>query len=694
MKKIGFLFLFLHSFLFAQDINYSKTKKETVVDTFYNQLVKDDYRWLEKSRSKEVGEWVSKQNVASTRYLNSLAPKVNSLTSIDRLSYVKLSNPKKEGKYYFTYAYYLNNGVPALFYTDDVDTPPSVLVDPNFISSEDKITLKSYKASADSKWLAYQFGRNGSDWGEIKLVNLKTGHHKKDHLKEVKFSGINWRGEGFYYSRFPVADFGKTLGQQIYYHKVGTAQSEDQLIFKRSKKPHITFNCSVSTDERFLIIQEIDEIAGKTNIYYQDFEAESSALRPLITKLKLSDNVSILDSHKGELIAKTFKDVNNGMIVTIDPKNPRHWKSLIPEFENSILLETHLLENRLINIYQSNGKQQIVFYDYGGNALHAIDIPFGFSVGGFRGEKEDKEILFSYEGYTQPKVVYKLNVETFEMKPLKATVVNFNYKDYETKELEYTSFDGTKVSLFLVHKKSTDITQPNPLLLKAYGGFGVVSAPHFSAGIVHFLNRGGVYAFANIRGGADKGKEWAFDGKGAEKMNSFNDFISAAEFLIDESYTSPSQLAITGASNGGLVVAVAMTQRPELFKVVVPEVAPLDMIRFENFTIGHYHTDEYGSVSSEDGFDNLMSYSPLHKVAEEVNYPATLLMTSENDDRVPPFHSYKFAAALQGRSSQKNPILLKVAYEAGHYGTTGFVKQMKSDALFYDFIIYHLMKDE
>lgn len=690
--SLAFLYLFFCQIVFSQNGEWPKTEKSIVVDTLYSTVVTDEYRWLEDIHAEKTMEWIEEQNSYSRKILRKAALKFDSYNAIDKYSYVKYDNPIKEGDYYFTYAYYNNVSVPALFYQSGLKANPKVLVDPNFISTTDKISLKNYKVSKDSKLLAYQFSRNGSDWGEIKVIGIKTASNKKDHLFNVKFSGISWRDDGFYYSKYPAADLDKTIGQEIYYHKIGTEQAEDELVFKRANNPEATFTCQTTEDERFLIIKEVDEKKSRINLFYIDFNDPTAYVKPLITRLKLGDNISILGNKGDTLIASTFKGVNNGMLIKIDTKNPRVWHSFVPEYPSSLLLETIVLEDKIINIYQSNRKQQILFFDYQGEVLHAIQMPFGFSVGGFNGQKTDKEILFSYEGYTQPKVVYVLDVETFEMKPLRSTVVNYDYTQFETKELEYESFDGTKVPLFMIYQKGLDITAENPTLLNAYGGFGSIVMPNFSPGIVHFLKEGGIFAFANIRGGSDKGKEWVLQGKGENKQNSFKDFIAAAEFLIENNYSSPDKLAITGGSNGGLVVGVAMTQRPDLFKVAVPVVAPFDMIRLEKFTIGHYHADEYGSTVDSAGFFNLLSYSPLHHVKEAVNYPATMIMTSENDDRVPPLHSYKFAAKLQNRVEQKNQVILRVEEGAGHYGaTSSFKRQLKEDAAMYDFILYHLM---
>lgn len=685
------VFSIVSELVVAQTINYPETIKKNIADTFFHHVVKDEYRWLEEMNNPECKNWVEKQNELTTRVLNSAASKYSSYQSMERYAKVIYDNPQRFGDYYFTYAFFDKISLPALFVQSSLKDDPTVLVDPNFISLKDNISIRNYATSKDSKYLAYQFSRNGSDWGEIKVVNIKTGVHKSDHLVNVKFSSIYWKDRGFYYSTFPGHGMEKTQGQEVYYHQLDTEQKEDKLIFKRSGNPDALFDIKTTSDERFLIIKEVDEAKKIINFFYMDFHSQTPVLLPLLTKLSFKDDLTILDNLGDDLIAKSSKGVNNGMIVSINPSNPREWKAFIPEYSTALLLEVKLLEDKIITVYQSNRRQQIVFFDYQGKELSAIELPFGFSVSGFNGNRTDKKILFSYEGYTQPKVVYILDTETFEMKPLRTTMVNFDYTLYETTEIEFESFDGTKVPLSVVSKKGINIKGNNPMLLKAYGGFGIIEEPDYSPGIVHFLNEGGVFVFAGIRGGGDKGKQWMKQGRGKNINNSFGDFIAAAEYLIKEGYTSPDKLAITGGSNGGLVVGVAMTQRPDLFKVAVPVVAPMDMIRFENFTIGHWHTDEYGSVKDSLGFNLIFSYSPLHNIKDSVNYPATLIMTSAFDDRVPPLHSYKFAAKLQNRNSQTNPVLLRVEMGAGHNGAFSSVKRyMKQDAAMYDFILYYL----
>lgn len=692
--KASLLILLVPVFTYGQLPDYPVTEMIPVTDTFFSKVIVDDYRWLENQHDAKVAEWVELQNSVTSKELRKAAFKVNSYPAIDKYSYAVYDNPQKQGNYYFTYAYYNNVGLPALFCQNSLNDNPTVLVDPNFISSKDNIMLKGISVSLDSKLLAFQFSRNGSDWGEIMVISINTGIYKDDHLKNVKFSDIAWKDDGFYYSTYPDQGLGKTTNQEVYFHKIGTLQEQDILVFKRASNPDAYFSAFTTSDERFFILTETDEKRDLLNIFYIDFHDSIQALRPLLTKLKSADNLNIIDNQGGYLLASTFKGGNSGMLVKINPANPREWEAVIPEFKSALLLDVNLLDDKIINIYQTNRKQQIVFFDYDGKLLEAIQLPFGFSVSGLSGEKTDKQLTFSYSGYTQPPIVYVLDIETFKMRPLRSTVVNFDHTLFETKELEYESFDGTKVPLFLIYKKGIDLLNPSPTLLTAYGGFGVVVSPGFDPGIVHFLMEDGIYAFANIRGGGDNGVDWAKKGKGEFKQNSFNDFIAAAEFLIKNGYTSSDKLAITGASNGGLVVGVAMTQRPELFKVAVPVVAPMDMMRFEKYTIGHLHQDEYGSISDSAGFFSLMSYSPLQNIKGNVNYPATLIMTSENDDRVPPFHSYKFAAKLQSLQNQTNPILLRVEKSAGHSGATkSFKTQLKEEADMFDFIMHHISRE-
>ncbi len=549
--------------------------------------------------------------------------------------------------------------------------------------------LKGYWASKDSKLLAYQFNRNGSDWTELKVVSLSSGNHKKDHLENLKYSRIAWKDDGFFYTSYPRTDqMGKTMGQKVLYHKIGTDQSEDKVIFKRSN-PNLQFYYLTTSDERFFILKEINEERGTINIFYIDYESEIIALKPLL--MNISNNLRILDSHDGKFIALTHSDSNNGSIIEVDPANPTQWRAIASEYSKALLLEAFPFADRIVAIYQSNQHPIITVYDYNGEILHSIELPLSTSVGGFSGEYYDEELLYYITSYTIPPVVYEFNIKTFEDKTTKQTQITFNHEDIVYKEVEFFSKDSVSVPMTLVYMKGLELDGTNPTILKAYGGFGAVESPSFDAGIVYFIKKGGVFAFANIRGGGDKGADWADDGSGLNKQNSFDDFIAAAEYLINRKYTNSGKLATIGASNGGLVVSAAAIQRPDLFKAVVPLVAPFDMLRFENFTVGNFHIDEYGTVTDSLSFTKLYNYSPYQNVKEDINYPAMLVITSENDDRVPPFNSYKFVARMQNRPAQKNPILLRVEKDSGHSGTSSKTRFIKQKADIYGFIMNELL---
>jgi len=696
MNKILLFFIVLIKLSFVQGQNYNPiiSKKTMNIDTFFsNYIIEDNYRWLENTNSIEAKEWIDIQNSMAKKYLFKCTAKTHSFRAIENYSHTKNKIPHKKGDYFFTYGYYTDLGVAALFYRRDMNFPLELLVDPNYISSKDKIVLKNYFVSKDSKLLAYQFSRNGSDWGEVKVVSLNNGVHLDDYLTGLKFSNLAWEGNGFFYSTFEQTNkFGKTVGQKVFYHKIGTDQAEDKLIFRRRNNPLANFDFITTSDERYFILEEYNRQTHKTNIFYIDYATEQHNLKPLLTNS--SSRVSIVDSHEGKFIGETFHQSNYGTIIEIDPDNPYKWKKIIPEFPEAILLDAIPFSDRIVAIFESKNHPVISVFDYSGNNLFDLAMPLASSISGFSGSGDDEDLYFSMKSYTIPSIVYKFNIKTFKKELMQKTTVNYDFTQIEYKEVNYMSDDSISISMILVYKKGLILDGANPTLLSTYGGFGVVNTPSFDPGIVFFVKKGGVYAFANVRGGGDKGKKWALAGRGTHKQSSFDDFIAAAEYLIEEKYTSPDKLAITGASNGGLVVAVAAIQRPDLFKAVVPVVAPFDMIRFEKFTVGSLHADEYGSVSDSIGFENIYGFSPLTNIKEDVNYPSMLVITSENDDRVPPFHSYKFVARMQSRSAQKNPILLKIEKQAGHYGASTWTDFLREESDLFGFVLYQLTKKE
>lgn len=692
-KPIIFTFLiFCSIFTWGQEYTQFFTKEKTVIDTFFHSyLIEDKYRWLEDIDSQETKDWIEQQNSSGKKYLSKAVNNTNSRNSIDRYAFTKYQHPQKMGDYYFTYACYNNISVPALFYQTSLNDYAQILVDPNFISQKDEISLNGYAVSKNSKLLAYQFTRNGSDWNEIKIISLKTGIHKDDHLKGIKFSEISWLGDGFFYSTVSQnGQFGETMGQKVFFHKIGDEQQSDKLIFERKNNPSAIFDYLTTSDERFFVLKEFVGRKGLINFFYIDYEAESPTLQPLLTNLT-NYNLEILDSHEGKFIATETSVSNNGSILEIDPANPLKWRAIAPEFSKSLLLNVIPFNDRIVAVYQANQHPVISVLDYSGKVLDNLELPLATSVGGFSGNSYDEELLFEYTSYTIPPNVFKFNIRTFKLEVTKQTTVTFDFENIEYKEVECITKDSVVIPMILVYEKGLKLDGTNPAIIKAYGGFNVVSPPSFDPGIVYFIKQGGVFAFACIRGGGDKGEEWALEGRGKNKQNSYDDFIAASEFLIEHKYTNKGKLASTGGSNGGLVVAVAAIQRPDLYKVVVPVVAPFDMLSLEKFTVGHFNTDEFGTVADSTSFTRLLSYSPYQNIKDTVNYPAMLVVTSENDDRVPPFNSYKFVARMQSRKAQQNPIILKIEANAGHYGASTFGKSIKEVVDVYGFIVNELM---
>lgn len=662
------------------------------VDTFYTTYrIADKYRWLEDIHSTDTRGWLTAQNKMCNNYLLKVSGKTSSFNAIDTYTYTEYNNPTKKGNYYFTKAFYNTYGTYAIFSQTNLREDPHILVDPVFVSTKDQIRIGEYSVSKDSKLMAYQFSRNGSDWMEVKVIDVQDGMNLKDHLKGVKFSSLEWLGNGFFYSTFSRDEqFGETRGQRVFYHTIGTEQQDDKLIFEKKSNADAYFIYLTTSDERFFILKDENQQTGKSNVFYIDYKSEQPEIKPLLTNIRF--NINILDSHDGKFIATTRKNSNNGSIVEIDPLNPLKWREIVPDFTESLLQNVIPFQDKIVAVYQSNQHPILTVFDYSGAVLYSKQFPAATSISGFSGQSTDEELLYSFNSYTIPPVVYKFNIKTFQSELTKQTAVTFDWKTIEYKEVEYMSKDSVMVPMVLVYSKGIKLDGTNPTILEAYGGFGIVTQPSFDSGIVYFIKHGGIYAFANIRGGGDKGKEWAKKGRGIYKQNSFDDFIAGAEYLIKNNYTSPQKLASKGSSNGGLVVAATAIQRPDLFKAVVPVVAPLDMLRFEKFTVGHWHVDEYGSVTDSLGFTKLLSYSPYFNIKEEVNYPSMLVVTSDHDDRVPPFHSYKFVARLQNRSAQKNPVILKVEKNEGHNGASTIITSVKKKADIYGFIIYELMK--
>ncbi len=695
MKKASILILFVVflNCLYAQDYKPIPVKAETVTDTFYsNYVIEDHYRWMEELPVDEMNQWLDEQNDMTKKYVTKCSNKTSTFWSIDKYAFAQYQRLRKVGGYFFQYFYTDKNGLPVLYYKRSARSRSEELINPNVIGQKDKIRLRGLAVSGNDKYLAYSFSRNGVDWAEAKVMNLLDGTTLDDHLKGLKHSGMDWWRDGFFYSTYHNdSPLGKTLDQKVYYHRLGTEQHEDELAFDR-KNPRLRFNVGVTSDEQFLIIKEIDEDKGYVNLFYKDFESDMPVLRPLLMKRK--EYIHILDSREGKLIAEVDSEKQSNKIVAIDPNNPYRWEEITPGFGGAVLVDVSPHKNCLVALYVISHQPVLSVFDYNGNSLYTLEFPVGTSVGNITGEMEDEIIYFNYESYALPPITYQFNLNTFQKELFEQIVVNFDYENFVTEEVTYQTRDSVEVPMLLVYKEGMERSGKNPVLLRTYGGFGAINSPSFDPGIVHFVQEGGIFAYASVRGSGTKGHSWAWAGRGSKKENAIHDFIDAADFLIDQNYTNASQLAAIGASNGGLIVASAAIKRPDLFSAVVPIVAPTDMLRFEKYTVGHMHTDEYGTVADSTSFTHLYSYSPYHNIKEEKNYPAMLVITGENDERVPPFHSYKFVARLQQRNAQENPVLLRVREEAGHSGSNSSYGNRREDADIFGFVLWHTRGEE
>ncbi|MDZ7775999.1 MAG: prolyl oligopeptidase family serine peptidase [Bacteroidales bacterium] len=637
VQTLALLLILPFGKVLSQDYEPIPATKVLEADTFHQDyIIKDPYRWMEADPHDMLEDWVDDQNKQAEKYLKKVARKTNSRFKIDYYSTYENEYEEKRGKYYFLHAFYHEAGVPALFYREEGSSKDDLklLIDPNKAFNRKDIRIKGYWLSKDSKYLVYQYGVDGTDWAEAKIIRMDSERPFSETLTGLRLSNIAWKNDGFYYSTFDNSKVsGPVKNQKVYYHKAGTPQEDDKLVFERKNNPYVHFSYSTTSNERYFVLEEDDDKNNRFNYFYIDFKSGIKTLRPLLMNIK--SNLDIIGSHKGKIIARTFHQNNNGSIVAIDPANPFNWESIISPFPDAISLQCISFKERLASIYQVGDHPAILVTDYNGKVLYKLDLPIATSVNGFSGNHDDEEVLVSFESYTIPTISYKLNINTFEKELQGATKITFGYEDIVYKEIECMSEDSVLIPVTLVYEKGIELDGKNPLLLKAYGGFGNIVSPSFDGGLVHFIKSGGIYAYAKIRGGGEKGAQWASMGAGKNIHHTFQDFINVAEYLINEGYTRPEKLAATGGSNGGLVVSVAVTQRPDLFQVVVPEAAPTDMLRFEKYSVGVLHREIYGTVTDSTSFTRLLSYSPYHQIEEDITYPSMLIVTGENDDRVP-----------------------------------------------------------
>jgi len=690
MKKIVLLLLLSLPSLAQTGV---ASKKIPLKVTKFGTTFYDDYAWLENTQSPEVKDWVAAQNsltqtqMATIKEQYSLSGKIQ---EYNRLSTNGL--PSKKGRYFYG-LYRTDKDKPSVLkISEDLSASvPIEVFNPYKVYNNSNAVVAGYKPSKNSKYVACKMSLDGSDRHEIRFVNLTDFKLAQDVLTNIKFSNMEWNGDkGLFYKKNANHNiFAQDSTYQLYYHKIGKPQDEDELLFDGTKN-RSDVNFFVADNKLFVI--ETNAAETLRNFYYTSIDTETFILNKFI-----SDDASDfkLLGCRNNRIYFSNKDYDWGEVRSFDLYNRNDEKALIPQIYNQLLVDTDFFDDYIVCSYKTLGNYNLKVYDKDGNFIRKFDAPpgMGFDIRFY--DPQSKSLFVSFYSYTLSYHNFKLYLETGEARayysaytPPKPTLFPLDY--FETKTITYKSRDNKDIPITIVHKKGIVLDGNNPTLLKGYGGFGVVSGPSFDTGLLYFLEKGGVFAYAEIRGGGEKGLKWHSEGKGLKKINTFNDFIDAAEFLIAQQYTSPQKLAITGGSQGGLLVGVAMTQRPELFKVVIPQVGAFDMVKFQDFTIGKYHLDEYADANTREGFNALLAYSPYHNIKENVNYPTTLIITSENDDRVPPLHSFKFAARLQGREAQKNPVFLKTLSNAGHYGKSTYKNRIDEKAEFFSFLLYYL----
>lgn len=676
-------------------LSYPETAREDVTDNYFGTEVAEPYRWLENDTSAATGEWVIAQNELTYSYLDNIKfrPALKErLTKI--FDYPKYGSPfKKNDKYYF----FKNDGLQnqsVLYSQASLDAEPEVLLDPNKLSDDGTVALSQFAFSNNGKYLAYSIARSGSDWNEIYIMDLATKTLLKDVIKWVKFSGIAWQADGFYYSAYDAPVAGKEFSNKneyhkIYFHKVGEAQTADKLIFENKKFPLRNCGAAVTEDEKYLIISETESTSGNS-LHIKDLSKPNA---PLVTlEAGFENDYGVVDHVNGKLYVITNWKASNQQLMEVDPAKParENWKTILPETEN-VLEGVSILGGKIVAEYLQDASNHVYTYDFTGKKLAEVELPAIGTVGGFSGDKDDNEAFYTFTSFTFPPTIYRYDVAQNKSEVFRKTEVNFNPEDYVSEQQFYTSKDGTKVPMFITYKKGLKKNGKNPTMLYGYGGFNISLNPSFSVARIPFLEQGGIYVVANIRGGGEYGEKWHKAGTKMQKQNVFDDFIGAAEYLIAQKYTSPEKLAINGGSNGGLLIGACMTQRPELFAVAIPEVGVLDMLRYQKFTIGWAWATDYGtSEESKEMFEYLKAYSPLHNVKEGVKYPATMVMTGDHDDRVVPAHSFKFAATLQHANTGNYPSLIRIDTKAGHGAGKPIAKVIDAQADMWAFVMYNL----
>lgn len=691
-------FMVLTSMVGKAQLSYPSTKKVNHIDEYFGTKVEDPYRWLEDDKSAETKEWVAAQNKVTFSYLEQIPYRKKFQEAIEKIfNYPKYSAPFRKKEWFY---FYKNDGLQnqsVLYRQKGLEGKPEIVIDPNQLSADGTTRLVVFNLSKDGKYAVVGLSKGGSDWQTYYVRDMTTGNNMADELNWVKVSNVAWSNHGFYYSRYPAPEKGssdlsaKNENHQVYFHKIGTAQSEDKLIYEDKENAQRFHTVATSEDEHylFLYISERGKGLDGNAIYFKDLKSINGAFKPLVKEIS-NHRYGIIDNTEDKFLLQTNANASNSKIIAVDIQEPDLSKAIVivPEKEEP-LQGASTAGGKLFVDYLKDVSTKTYVYDLNGKLLSEVKYPGIGNGGGLGGDKDDAFAFYVFTSFTFPPTIYKYEIATGKSSVFRKPEVSFNPEDYETKQVFYPSKDGTKIPMFIIHKKGIKTDGKNVTLLYGYGGFNVNLNPAFSATLLPFLNAGGIYAQANLRGGGEYGEKWHQAGMTLSKQNVFDDFIAAGEYLIAQNYTSKDHLAIRGGSNGGLLVGAVMNQRPELFKVAIPQVGVMDMLRFHKFTIGWNWIADYGSSEKDElNFKNLYAYSPLHNIKEGVKYPATLATTADHDDRVVPAHSFKYIATLQEKYKGTNPVVIRIDTNSGH-GASSTKKNIETLADIYSFIFYN-----
>ncbi|MFZ9388627.1 MAG: prolyl oligopeptidase family serine peptidase, partial [Chitinophagaceae bacterium] len=687
MKKYTLLlFLLIPAWGIAQFI-YPATRKTDTVDNYHGTKIADPYRWLEDDRSEETKNWVTQQNKVTFGFLDNIPFRADWQKRLEEIvNYPRYSSPSKKNEYYY---FSKNDGLQnqsVIYRQRGLDGEPELVLDPNKFSEDGTSGLATFSLSKDGRYAVVGKTQGGSDWRTFFVMDMETLRYLPDSLAWVKVSGASWQGDGFFYSRYPAPEKGRELSSknenhQVYYHRVGTSQDQDRLVYEDPANPQRFHSVSTDEDQRYVLLSISDRGKAKDGnaLWYYDSRSTDKVFKPIIAEAG-DYQYGFVDVVNGRFLIITNQGAKNRKLISVDPGNPapENWKTVISEKPENIA-GISSAGGKLFLTYLKDVTSRVYVHEMDGTLKGEVKLPALGSANGFGGERNDKELFYTFTSFTFPPTIYRYDVATGKSSVFRKPEVKFNPEDYQTDQVFYPGKDGTKIPMFITYKKGVKKNGKNPTMLYAYGGFNISLTPGFSTTWLSWLEQGGVFCQANLRGGGEYGEKWHQAGMRLNKQNVFDDYIAAAEYLIGQKWCSPDYLTAMGGSNGGLLVGAVINQRPDLFKVAIPQVGVMDMLRFQKFTIGWNWVAEYGSSDKEEDFKNLLSYSPIHNIKPGINYPATIITTADHDDRVVPAHSFKYAATLQEHYRGKNPVLIRVDVSSGH-GASNLKKALQTTA--------------